>query len=214
MPLETSPHVRPPRQERSQVAWGRILDAGVSVLEEAGYEGFTIAAICTRARVAPPAIYARVQSKQALFLAVFEHGFDPIREQQQLALAPDRWTQGDPEEVVRCAIEAIAQTSLAHERFLRPVVRHAETDDEVAARTREARAGTARRFRELVSQHPDALRSADPERIDACFRVVFAALLARIAHANALDIGSRVSDSEFISDLQDTAVRALLRDGR
>lgn len=35
--------IRPPRQERSRRAWDRVLDAGVALLEEAGYAGFTIA---------------------------------------------------------------------------------------------------------------------------------------------------------------------------
>ncbi len=32
-----------------------MLDAGVALLEEAGYEGFTIAAVCERAQVPPRA---------------------------------------------------------------------------------------------------------------------------------------------------------------
>lgn len=182
------------------------------MLEEAGYEGFTIAAVCERAHVSPPAIYARVKNKQALFFAVFEHGFAPIREQQHTALESRRWMRGDAEQVIREAIAAIAHTSLAHERFLRPVVHRAEVDAEVAELTREARVSTATRFRDAITEHPGALRDTTPERIDSCFRIVFAALMARIAHANALDIGTPISDAEFVADLQQVAVHALLRD--
>ena len=63
--------VRPPKQRRSREAWQRVLDAGVAILEDGGYDAFTIAAVCARARVAPPAIYARTTSKDALFLAVY-----------------------------------------------------------------------------------------------------------------------------------------------
>ena len=63
--------IRPPRQERSRRAWDRVLDAGVALLEEAGYEGFTIAAVCERAQVPPRAIYDRAPTKDALFLAVY-----------------------------------------------------------------------------------------------------------------------------------------------
>lgn len=48
--------------------------------------------------------------------------------------------------------------------------------------------------------------------MDACFRVVFAALMARIALSNALDIGAPRSDDEVIGDLQETALRYLFRD--
>ena len=70
--------IRPPRQERSRRAWARVLDAGVTLLEEAGYEGFTIAAVCHRAQVPPRAVYDRAPSKDALFLAVYEHGMARI----------------------------------------------------------------------------------------------------------------------------------------
>ena len=41
--------VRPPKQERSRAAWNRVLDAGVAILEDGGYDAFTIAAVCERA---------------------------------------------------------------------------------------------------------------------------------------------------------------------
>ena len=41
--------VRPPKQQRSRQAWNRVLDAGVSILEDGGYDAFTIAAVCERA---------------------------------------------------------------------------------------------------------------------------------------------------------------------
>src|SRR5215470_10697855 len=66
--------IRPPRQARTQQAWNRVLDSGVEILEEGGYDAFTIAAVCERAHVPPRALYDRVTSKDALFLAVYEHG--------------------------------------------------------------------------------------------------------------------------------------------
>lgn len=200
--------VHPPQQERTHAAWERILDAGVAILEEAGYEGFTIAAICERAGVNPPAIYARVRTKQALFLAVFEQGFRQVREETEATRA--RLTAGSPEAIVRNAVAAIVLTTFAHERFQRPVILRAEADAEVAARTQQARMDTAAWFRDLVLQHPTALR--DPKRIDACFRVIFAALVARIATPSALDIGVPYPDDAFMRDLQDTAERWLLPD--
>ena len=71
--------VRPPLQRRSREAWQRVLDAGVELLEEGGYPAFTIAAVCDRAQVAPRALYTRVDTKDALFLAVYEHGIARVR---------------------------------------------------------------------------------------------------------------------------------------
>src|SRR5438309_4007748 len=83
--------VREPRQQRSREAWERVLDAGVAILEDAGYEAFTIAAVCERARVAPPAIYARTSNKDALFLAVYEHGIARLRAEQSVFDDEARW---------------------------------------------------------------------------------------------------------------------------
>jgi AcrR family transcriptional regulator len=80
--------IRPPRQERSRRAWDRVLDAGVALLEEAGYEGFTIAAVCERAHVPPRAIYDRAPTKDALFLAVYEHGMARIKADHEIFTDP------------------------------------------------------------------------------------------------------------------------------
>lgn len=84
--------IRPPLQRRSREAWARVLDAGVALLAEGGYEAFTIAAVCDRAQVAPRAIYARTDSKDALFLAVYEHGLARVRADQ--GSSPTRTTGG------------------------------------------------------------------------------------------------------------------------
>jgi AcrR family transcriptional regulator len=95
--------IRPPRQERSRRVWDRVLDAGVAPLEEDGYEGFTIAAVCERAQVPPRAVYDRAPSKDALFPAVYEHGMARIRAG---GTAP-----ADPEHVMRVVTGHVAATA-------------------------------------------------------------------------------------------------------
>ena len=55
-----------------------MLDAGVALIEHGGYEALTIAAVCERAEVPPRLIYERVANKDALFLAVYEHGMERV----------------------------------------------------------------------------------------------------------------------------------------
>src|SRR5215213_5292370 len=93
--------VRPPQQRRSREAWGRVLDAGVGLLEDGGLEAFTIAAVCERAGVAPPAIYARTASKDALFLAVYEHGIGRLRAEQEVFARSERWAGLGPAGLIR-----------------------------------------------------------------------------------------------------------------
>jgi AcrR family transcriptional regulator len=51
----------------------------VELLETGGYEVFTIAAVCDRAQVAPRAYTNGPTAKDALFLAVYEHGEARVR---------------------------------------------------------------------------------------------------------------------------------------
>src|SRR5215212_3486058 len=110
--------VRPPKQRRSREAWSRVLDAGVAVLEDGGYDAFTIAAVCERAQVAPTAIYARTSSKDALFLAVYEHGIARLREEQVVFADESRWAGLGPAAVVRAAHPEVARRGSHYSREL------------------------------------------------------------------------------------------------
>src|SRR3954464_13654265 len=92
--------VRPPKQQRSRDAWNRVLDAGVAILEDGGYDAFTIAAVCERASVAPTALYARTTSKDAPFLAGHEQGIQRLRAGQAVFADGDRWPRLAPGDLI------------------------------------------------------------------------------------------------------------------
>ena len=80
--------------------------AGVALVEEGGYEALTIAAVCERADVPPRLIYERVSSKDALFLAVYEHGMQRVLADEAALDDGDRWAGLDGERArdrQRCA---------------------------------------------------------------------------------------------------------------
>src|SRR4051794_5768169 len=126
--------VRPPKQRRSREAWNRVLDAGVALLEDGGYDAFTIAAVCERAQVAPTALYARTTSKDALFLAVYEHGIARLRAEQQVFADPTHWSGLAPAALVREGVAQVVGISLRHRRYLRAVVLVSGVHPEVQAR--------------------------------------------------------------------------------
>ena len=53
--------------------------------------------------VAPTAIYARTTSKDALFLAVYEHGIAEMLAEQQVFTDDARWAGLSPAELIRVA---------------------------------------------------------------------------------------------------------------
>src|SRR3954468_7418885 len=113
-PMDADLDVRPPKQQRSRQAWNRVLDAGVAILEDGGYDEFTIAAVCRRAAVAPTAIYARTTSKDALFLAVYEHGIAGMVAEQEVFADDDHWAELPPAELIRTAVAELVGISLRH----------------------------------------------------------------------------------------------------
>ncbi|MGY1625132.1 TetR/AcrR family transcriptional regulator [Geodermatophilus sp. SYSU D00965] len=205
--------VRPPKQQRSRETWNRVLDAGVAILEDGGYEAFTIAAVCERAQVAPPAIYARTTSKEALFLAVYEHGISRLRAAQDVFADERRWTGLPPVQRVRAAVAEMVGLSLAHERFLRAVVLISAAHPEVRRRGSRYSQELGEGFARVVLAARAAIRHPDPPAaVRSCFGTLFAASMIRIAYGSGFATASAADDDAFVADLGETAVRYLLAD--
>jgi AcrR family transcriptional regulator len=203
--------VRPPLQRRSRETWARVLDAGVAVLEDGGYDGFTIAAVCARARVAPTALYARTTSKDALFLAVYEHGIARLQADQAVFADAQRWAGLDAADLVRAAVAEVVGIALRHQRYLRAVVlvsaAHAEVRRRGAIYSQELGEG----FAGVVLQARARITHADPEAaVRACFGTVFAAAVIRVAYGPGFATPVPVDDDAFLADLAETAARHLL----
>lgn len=203
--------VRPPKQERSRAAWNRVLDAGVAILEDSGYDAFTIAAVCGRAGVAPPAIYARTTTKDALFLAVYEHGIARLRAEQAVFADADRWRGLAPAALIRSAVAEMVGISLRHQEFLRAVVLISAAHAEVARRGSRYSQELGEGFAQVVLSDPAAIAHEDPNAaVRSCFATVFAASVIRVAYGPAFSTPSPVDDRTFVADLGETAVRYLL----
>jgi len=89
------------RAEQAEETRRRVLDAARKLFEERGWEGASIAAIATEARVSPETVYARFQNKRTLLgelvrIAVRGEDPRPIPEQEgprALAAADDQREQ-------------------------------------------------------------------------------------------------------------------------
>jgi AcrR family transcriptional regulator len=203
--------VRPPKQQRSREAWNRVLDAGVAILEEGGYDAFTIAAVCERAAVAPTAIYARTTSKDALFLAVYEHGIGRLRAGQEVFADADRWAGLTPVHLVRAAVTEMVGLSLRHQRFLGAVVLLSAAHQEVQRRGDRYARELGDGFTGVVLRAADAITHPDVEAaVRSCFGTVFAATMIRVAYGPAFATPAPVDDDSFVSHLGEMAVRYLL----
>ncbi|MBW8792408.1 MAG: TetR/AcrR family transcriptional regulator [Streptomyces sp.] len=201
--------IRPPRQERTRQAWTRILEAGAAIIEEGGYEAFTIAAVCERAKVAPRAIYDRTTSKEALFLAVYEHGLSRIRADEEVFDREERWAGLDARTLVAEAVAEFAGIFERHAAFLKPMVLLSGAHSEVYRRARAYTAQMADRFTAVVLGAAHEITHPDPETaVRLCFSTVFASLMMRVGYGP--DFAAPAADTDaFVRHLTQTAVRYL-----
>jgi len=93
--------VRPPRQARSHLTLGRLLDAAESLLEEKSWEEASVAEIARRAGSSVGAFYTRFRDKDALLAALHERFIEEAIATAERAMAESRWEGASIVEVVR-----------------------------------------------------------------------------------------------------------------
>ncbi|MET8469004.1 helix-turn-helix domain-containing protein [Streptomyces sp. NPDC006422] len=202
--------IREPRQERTRRAWARILDAGVALVEEGGYEAFTIAALCEKAEVAPRALYDRTTNKDALFLAVYEHGIARVEADHAAFRELPRRQDMTADELITTAVAHLTDLFRRHAAFLKPVLLLSGAHPEVLRRGRDHVHTLADTFTSLLLGVRDEITHDDPETAARqCFATVFSACVVRTAHG--ADFATAPVDHDtFTSHLAATASRGLL----
>ncbi|MFM9441077.1 TetR/AcrR family transcriptional regulator [Streptomyces acidiscabies] len=202
--------IRAPRQERTRRAWARILDAGVELIEAGGYEAFTISALCERAEVAPRALYDRTTNKDALFLAVYEHGIARVTADKRVFTGPGHWRGLAPDELIGEAIAQLTALFRRHAAFLKPVLLLSGVHPEVLRRGRAHVHALADDFTALLMGVESEITHPAPETaVRQCFATVFSACVVRTAHG--ADFATEAVDHDtFTAHLALTASRTLL----
>jgi AcrR family transcriptional regulator len=195
--------IREPRQARSRATWQRVLDAGLELLEEGGYEALTVEALCARAGTSPPSVYARAGNKERLLLAIYEHAMERL---DATSIEPEdpTWRALAPDEVVHRAVDAVRRNWLEHAGLLRPIVHRAARDAEIFRRGSEASRALGADFRTVLGRAGFARRDAD-----AVFRLVYAACVQRVMYGADFESDVPLSDRAFKAMLRETALRYL-----
>ncbi len=93
--------VRPPRQARSQLTLGRLLDAAEALLQEKSWEDASVAEIARRAGSSVGAFYTRFRDKDALLAALQERFIEEATATAERAMAEMRWKEASICEIVR-----------------------------------------------------------------------------------------------------------------
>jgi AcrR family transcriptional regulator len=197
----SEPLIRPPQQRRSQESLERVLQAGFELLRERGFEGFTLQEVSQRANVSIGSIYARVPSREALIMAVYERAMLWTEEQagplEQAAHRPGTTR----EQIEAIAAEAASQV-LTHGDVLRVFMRQAPLEPWIMERAAVKSQATCEVFTGAVLEHRDEIRHDDPElAADIAWRLVYNTTARRITHGPTFESERQVSDEQLAHEL-------------
>src|SRR3954447_14443675 len=194
--------LRPPLQSRSRASLERVLEAGQKLLEEEGWEGFTVQEVSRRAKVSIGSIYARAPSKEALILAVYDKAVGEIAEANEALLVPqEQWEKLETRELILGATREMTRQMLDFERILRVFMNRAPVDETIRSRAAVQIRRLASRWEELMLSRKDEITHADPDlAIEVAFRMVFSTMARRVQFGPQFAAYREVSDDELIAE--------------
>jgi AcrR family transcriptional regulator len=211
----SEPTIRPPQQRRSRESFDRVLDAGIALLREDGFEGFTLQEVSRRARLSVGSIYARAPSKEALILAIYDREMARIAERQQQIEADSHREGLTGRELVETLVRDMAELMLSESATLRVFMQRAPHDSVIWARGAAHSQVLAGVFETALLEHRDELAHPDPEvAIDVAYRFVYCTLARRITHGPHFESDRELSDDRLVAELATAAADYLLAGAR
>src|SRR5262245_20324689 len=115
----TEASVRQPKQRRSQESLERVIRESMRLLEENGFQGFTIQDVSRRADVAVGTIYARFGNKESLLRAVHRQAMESMRPEHQAVASADSNPAKGARAVIVDAVRTVAGIFQGNEKLLR-----------------------------------------------------------------------------------------------
>jgi AcrR family transcriptional regulator len=198
----TEASVRPPKQKRSQQSLERVLEASMRLLEEKGFEGFTIQDVSQRADVSVGAIYARFGNKETLLRAVHREAMESLRPEHEAVAAADAKPTKAAREVILDAVRTVAGIFRGNEKLLRAFMHLGAVDDEISRRGSESSIDLARQFATTVLAHGDELGHPDPQTaVDVAFRMAYCTFARQVMYGPAFESERPIAWDELVDEV-------------
>jgi AcrR family transcriptional regulator len=205
-----SDSVRAPKQKRSQESLERVLVASIELLEEEGFDAFTVQDVSQRADVSVGAIYARFGTKESLLRAVHRHAMEGALSPEHAAPVVDDRPARD---VIADAVRAIAEIFRSNEDLFRAFMHLGAVDDEISKRGSDSSKALARQVEAAILAHRDEITHRDPEKaVDVAFRMAFATFTRRVMSGATFE-SDRLIDWDDLVDEVGAACAAYLLAG-
>ena len=207
------PGIRPPQQRRSRESLERVLKAGEGVLEQNGYEGFTIAEVSRRAKVSVGSVYGRFENKDALVRAIHVRLMERLTGPEEEVAAAPEGAGLDLATVVARGVRALADRMDRERKLLRVFMVRGAVDPSIARPGSESSQATARAFKTAVLARRGEIGHRDPElAADVAFRMVYDVLARQVMHGPTFESDRMVAWDDLVAELI-AAVLAYLRHG-
>jgi len=203
--------LQPPQQERSRASFERVLAAGAALLEEEGYDGFTLAGVSSRAKVSIGSIYARVKSKDDLFYVIQDRFMTESESMPGFVADPDSYAELSTKELIVQIVHDVGRTFQANSRLLRVFMHRGIVDSVVAERSSRSVSGFAAAFEGLLLTRRDEIVQQDPElAVDVAFRIAWGTLARQIMYWPTFESEHRIEWDRLVDELGTVLVAYLL----
>jgi AcrR family transcriptional regulator len=208
--ISPTPGVRPPRQARARETFDRVLTIGAQLVAEEGFAGLSLAEICRRADVSTGALYARVESMDALALAIHDREFARLALEHAIFDPSERWAARSRDALILDSVGELGAHYARHAGLLRAFILRSSWDQTMHQRGLATTEALSRRICGLWSTRVDDLPHPEPEAaIRAAYRIVHSSLNWRVAFGPRLENATDASWQEHVSDVA-AAARAFL----
>src|SRR5690242_13744108 len=209
----TETSVRPPKQRRSQQSLERVIDASKQLLEEKGFEGFTIQDVSQRADVSVGAIYARFGNKESLLRAVHLAVMESIRPEHEAVGAVDAKPTKAARDIIVDAVHTVAGIFRGNEKLLRAFMHLGAVDAEISRRGSESSIDLARQFGTTVLAHRREITHPQPElAVDVAFRMAYCTFARQVMYGPAFESEQAIAWDELVDEVGTACAAYLLEE--
>jgi len=201
-------HVRPPMQDRSRASFERVLDAAVELLEEKGYEGFTLLEVSGRAHTSIGSIYCRVKGKKDLIQAVQLHVLAKLDAETTQFTDPAQWKDVELRSLVPHLIRELGEFLRRHAAILRALQSFGAGDVVIVGKGEASYWRMADRCEAVLLLRSMEIRHPKPKHaVQVCFEIPYAAIQKYLGIGIRPDV--RISEGSWQQLLDDLATLCL-----
>jgi AcrR family transcriptional regulator len=203
--------VRPPRQRRSRESYERVLAAAHELLEDTGFEGFTIQDVAQRAGVSVGAIYERFANKETLQREVHARMLQMLSRDD----GPDAQriaAMADGAGAITAAVEAVARQFREHRRILRAFMHLGAIDEVIAQRGSRGSIELGTAFKTALLAHRERFTHADPEvAVDVAYRIAYCTFARQIMYGPVFESDLRIGWKRLTDEVAAACVAYLIQ---